>query len=442
MRASTGTAHDPEVNVMKTSSIKTFLTKYSPSRTGGRSAPGAAADRPRSAARSCVEGLESRTLYSVGTAMVDGQLIVTGRNGTGNTITLDHVGDTTLVDGQSFADATITKGITVNSGTGKDTVRVLANARPMTINGNNGRDRVVLGRGASVQEIAADVTITNAASFTQVVLDNSADPQLRNVTVGIDENVFGFVTGLAPATVRFKSADTAGLVVAAGSGGHKFDVTNTVNNNAAPLTNLIGSLGADTFEIRGTSGKLEVQGSGGVDTFNVGNAANTLDDIKGTVKIAGGLGGPAEDRFNFNDQGSTTPHSYFQTATSVQRSGTPLVSFSSVEIQQFNFGPVATVGSAPMATDLKLNKTVAAGKAAKLTGRLVDPDVADRLAVSVDWGDGTGPQQKATNRKKFGLKHKYAQPGEYTVRVTWTDDNGLSNSQEFLITVTAGKAKK
>ena len=69
----------------------------------------------------------------------------------------------------------------------------------------------------------------------------------------------------------------------------------------------------------------------------------------------------------------------------------------------------------------------------------MDGDGDTNLTLTVDWGDGSQPQQSQPGLQPFKLKHKYTQAGTYTVRVTWTDSTGLSNSRDLTIKVKKAK---
>src|SRR5262249_1004220 len=87
--------------------------------------------RRRNAVRPQIEGLETRLALSVSSVVVNGQLQVNGS--AADTITLDHLGSNTLVNGMPFADTSITAGIRVSAGTGNNTVNLLANSKPVTL---------------------------------------------------------------------------------------------------------------------------------------------------------------------------------------------------------------------------------------------------------------------------------------------------------------------
>src|SRR5262245_53359459 len=74
--------------------------------------------------------------------------------------------------------------------------------------------------------------------------------------------------------------------------------------------------------------------------------------------------------------------------------------------------------------------------------RLVDPDRGETLTLTVDWGDGSKPQQITPDRAPFTLLHRYKKAGSYTVHLVWSDSSGLSNSRDLTLTVTKANAVK
>jgi hypothetical protein len=75
-----------------------------------------------------------------------------------------------------------------------------------------------------------------------------------------------------------------------------------------------------------------------------------------------------------------------------------------------------------------------------LSGQLTDGAGNANLTLTVVWGDGSQPQQSKPGLKPFAVTHKYAVAGTYKVRVTWSDDHGLSNNRELFITVNPAPA--
>jgi hypothetical protein len=96
---------------------------------------------------------------------------------------------------------------------------------------------------------------------------------------------------------------------------------------------------------------------------------------------------------------------------------------------------------APAAQNLALTSPIQVGHRATLSGQLVDGDGDANLTLTVDWGDGSKPEQSQPGLEPFAVKHKYRRAGTYTVHATWTDSTGLSNSQDLTLVVTRHRVK-
>jgi hypothetical protein len=407
-----------------------------------------AGERRRSARRSArpmLEAVEARLVMSASAAIVGNQLVVTG-DSSGNSIQIDHLFQDTVVNGQFFADFKIPGGVVVNSGTGADQVSVLANELPVTINGQNGRDNVIIGKNNTTDANRAEVFVTNEGSFTTLqVVDNLGEFR-PNVQMSVNTNInLGIITGLAPGRITYRPRDIANLNVfvpnfAGGTGlkGNTVTVNDTFTSSSQFATTTISEgFGDDTYFVRKTTGPLTINGNAGNDALTVGSAANTLDTIQGTVLFRGGELG--KNPLTINDQGSTTPHTYTLFGGELRRSGAASIFFSQVNPFVLNKGPVK--GTPPAADGLSLARSVRVGQPLTLTGRLTDADKADKVSLAVDWGDGTAPVLVSPNRKPFRLRHRASQEGPQTVRVIWTDSTGESNFKEATIDVVAASAK-
>src|SRR5262249_35849527 len=141
---------------------------------------------------------------------------------------------------------------TLTLGTDLDSVVVGATTGPLTIAGSAGA-AVNLGNG-TVANIHGDVTITNP--FAAVMVDDNADADSKTATLNARA-----ITGLAPATIAY-ARNPLGLVgsldVKVGSGG----VTLTVVQTPQAPVNIITGSGADTVNVRTTTGPLTITGDG------------------------------------------------------------------------------------------------------------------------------------------------------------------------------------
>jgi dienelactone hydrolase len=90
---------------------------------------------------------------------------------------------------------------------------------------------------------------------------------------------------------------------------------------------------------------------------------------------------------------------------------------------------VATTNATPR---VAVEDTTGRGQATlTLDVDIIDPGAADTHAVTVDWGDGVVEQvavEQAAGSATARATHTYAEPGEFTVTVTATDDDGGSGT--------------
>jgi len=210
-------------------------------------------------------------------------LTVLGGSG-GNTFTVQST--------SSFAP------VTLSSGMGSDTVNVQSTSSFLTLINSGGQDTDTLGSlapslGGTLQNITGPVSVTNAAASgsTALILDDSADGTSRSVTITDLQ-----VIGLAPVPVSYASG------------------IGTVNSLA-----IYGGYGGNVFNVQSTSSVTPVTVHAGVggDIVSVGNIANQLDSIQGSVSVTGQSGNAT---LNINDQGSTDGHVYDLEGGSVSRS--------------------------------------------------------------------------------------------------------------------------
>jgi hypothetical protein len=303
---------------------------------------------------------------------------------------------------------------------------------------------VNVGQNHSLQAIQGTVEVANAVfknffplqgiSLADVHVDDSADTQQQTVIIG--PNGVSFPSApIGPITVSTGSAVSLTYLGGASSTGHD---TYTLTGTPATNTLTLSAPGPDTVNVQATAAGTITTingGSGGNHIFNVGsNSSNplvsTLDGIQGVLNVNGG---GATDTLNINDQGSTTPHIYNITTTTFTRSApNPVtINYSNVHLVP-NEG--TRQGAGPQAAELAFPSSIAAGRFATLSGRLVGTGT---LSLDVDWGDGTPPAHSTPDRRPFSLKHKYARPGTYHVRAIWTDSSGQSGFREMTIVVTA-----
>jgi hypothetical protein len=158
---------------------------------------------------------------------------------------------------------------------------------PVTVDGQ-AQNVVYVGNGASgVQGIQGNVYLDNPPSYNSLIVDDSADSIniSRQVTVSTytpaGDSAWGSITGLAPASINYRLADTAsGITIDGGSAGDIFTVT---GGASFQTLNLNGGAGNDTFNVQDTFATVNIDGGGGQDQVNVGNG--TVSGISGPVNV-------------------------------------------------------------------------------------------------------------------------------------------------------------
>ncbi len=92
--------------------------------------------------------------------------------------------------------------------------------------------------------------------------------------------------------------------------------------------------------------------------------------------------------------------------------------------------------------DVIITPEIDEGGVVRFTGRLTDPDAADELFVTLDWGDGSAPQTLRPGRDPFTVFHRYRDDDpsgtpadDYIVTFTWGDGSGETRTRTALVRV-------
>jgi hypothetical protein len=207
----------------------------------------------------------------------------------------------------------------LNTGTGKSTTVIQGTTGALTVNcqGSLGQgffQQVGVGLNDSVQSIKGTVTAISTGGPFELFVSDAAGPAAPNVTMGVNAQQLGFISGLAQATIFYAANDIEALNVLGPQTATTYTITDTASNNNFPVavgTGVIGGNGNNTFNVQKTSGSLGLLGGkgNGNNIFNIGSTTNTLGTIQGRVDVNGG-GGFGTVTLNVNDQGTTTPQTY------------------------------------------------------------------------------------------------------------------------------------
>ncbi len=154
---------------------------------------------------------------------------------------------TGLASANIFWDTADINAINLTTGSGFDTITVARNTETLNLYSSGGQDTVNLGRFGNMQEITGTVTIRNSPSYTKINADDSNDSVARTVSVstftGSDGSQYGAITGLAPAAIQYKSADTLDVTLRTGAAADSVSVA-----AISKATSIIGN-GPDTVYV-------------------------------------------------------------------------------------------------------------------------------------------------------------------------------------------------
>ena len=243
------------------------------------------------AARPCFEGLENRVLHAVFSGIVNGRLEVRDTNVV-DTVTLDHVGTNTIVNGASYPDSLITDGVhvTVGSGVGNfDIVNVRATGITTFIDGQFDIGSATVGAGGNAQGVLAPVIFSNFHGTDEghLTVDDSADTVGRSASLNVVDGQVQ-ITGLTPAPVFYDNTGVDTLTLKGGSGGNTFTVSNTPTSGEDGLTivQLFTGVGQDTVFARRVTEHttVAIHGQNGRDTVNVGKNGS-VQQIEGLIQV-------------------------------------------------------------------------------------------------------------------------------------------------------------
>ena len=174
---------------------------------------------------------------------------------TGRTAIYTKTGVTGLAPGAITWPQNDVSAVTLGMGVGADTVKVQSvysgSGDPLTIHGTSGLDSVYFGDASgNSQQILSPVMIDNAASYTSVWVDDSADTTGRNVSYSSTG-----IGGVAPGHIGWSSNDVGSVRLYLGSGSDAVHVTSSNRNvNGRSFINQI--------DLGGGNNECYVTGSG------------------------------------------------------------------------------------------------------------------------------------------------------------------------------------
>jgi hypothetical protein len=261
------------------------------------------------------------------TINVVGTSVATEIDGSGDTITVGSGSNTLdqllgpltiggsghrliLTDSKQMADETWT--ITATSvARGTSLSIAYANLARLDVNTGHGADTL------TVQSTPAEThLITGGGNDVVTVAGNAGNLDILHGPLTVDGG-----SGSNTLTLNDQNTLNASWTVTASSAGR-----GTVSVGYSNLHTLVlnGGGGTTTFNVQGTSADTTLNVASGLEVVNVGNPANRLDDLRGSLTI------PAAYIVIVNDQGTSAARNYTLTATTLTRSGAAPINYGSV----------------------------------------------------------------------------------------------------------------
>jgi Ca2+-binding RTX toxin-like protein len=355
-----------------------------------------------------------------------GALVLNGQSGT-DTLTLHDQGSSTAqaftMTSNSVARSGVpivtaftgTEAVSLEAGSGADSVSVQSAVTPVTLDLGGANDSVLIG--SNLDAFGATVTVNGQGGADAITVDDSADINGNTYLItdkDVSRNGFKFLsyTGANSLTVTTTNLGDAvtvestkvGTPVSLNLGGGSDTVrvgkANSLDNIAAKLT-VDGQAGTDQvilndqgaaaghldlvtatevqrsgaaaidyfgtellslsmpnffniIGVRGTSDATTVNGGTDTDAFLVGSAAGSLDDIKGNLTL---LANGGNDTLKLDDSGDGDPNTYIVGATSVLRTGSGTIGYAgmkSLELDAGNQNDAVTVAGTAAQTPVSL----------------------------------------------------------------------------------------
>jgi hypothetical protein len=184
------------------------------------------------------------------------------------------------------------EAVEADAGSGPDNIGVGSTSAPTTLRGGGGADDISVGAGTNnLDGIHGLLTVDGEAIPNQMEVSDQANTNSANWQVtGSTVTRVNQAAGSIPVSIQYANIGT--LTVTTGSAS-TFDNLKVLGTSAATTVNIVA----------------------GLDEIDIGNFANSLDDLHGVLTI------PVGYIINVNDQGTSSAQSYDLTGSSVTRSG-------------------------------------------------------------------------------------------------------------------------
>jgi hypothetical protein len=290
-----------------------------------------------------------------------------------DTVTVDHSGSFTSINGVSYSDVNFSS-IYITGAAGGLTTNIRATVKPVHVEAHHHLDAVNIGDATNhVQGIQASLYLTNPPDYDVVNVNNQGDSAARTATINtvtIGGSVYERITGLGMGgEIDCKVADTSNVNLQTGTGG---TIVNVLATAALPggSTTLFGH-GSDTVNVGNLGSVQNIAGSLTIENppnYSTVNVFDQNDNTNHTVTLdnftSGGVYGriqglaPAAISYRCADARDVNIHTSFGSATVVVNVLSTRPILGNLTLFGHSSDTTVNIGNAGSVQDIQGNLTI------------------------------------------------------------------------------------
>ena len=173
---------------------------------------------------------------------------------------------------------------------GGDTFQLIGNlgVGPITILGGAGNDNIVIGQtgGGDLDDLSQNVTVDGGGGTNTLVVNDVAASVGRNYALTASSLQWG-----GAASIQFSNINNFTLNASNGASN-----TEAITNTVAGTTTINGGTRGDAMTVLATGGVLQLNGTGGTNSFTIGeDNIGDLNNFAAEINVDGGVGGMANE---------------------------------------------------------------------------------------------------------------------------------------------------
>ena len=214
----------------------------------------------------------------------------------------------------SSAGVPLINSLVLRGNDGGDTFQLIGNlgVGPITILGGTGNDNIVIGQtgGGDLDDLSQNVTVDGGGGTNTLVVNDVAASVGRNYALTASSLQWG-----GAASIQFSNINNFTLNASNGASN-----TEAITNTVAGTTTINGGTRGDAMTVLATGGVLQLNGTGGTNSFTIGeDNIGDLNNFAAEINVDGGVGGMANELV-INDPfavGGSAGRNYIDNGTSL-----------------------------------------------------------------------------------------------------------------------------